>query len=277
MLYTLSENANLNIDAIDFINTLTESCFPNNGNIHLKRDHMILENGEYIHDCSFLINEEMVQEYIYDKNLIETAALLEGAKLDLALKNFLKEGKDYKGLKSDVQKLVDMYDLDDRKLISGRNAAMHLIKRILQVLADIEAAITIGAGIPTVVGTGVATALTFKTAADAGLAVSTGAVAAGITGAVLYSIVIFIIYFLWNRLWRLIYDSVEFYVIEKDANEVIDELKDLASECKDKKRKKKYEEEAEKLRKKLKEYRQRDKDKSKKKDKKKNKDEDDED
>ena len=61
------------------------------------------ESGVYMKNVGTLVTPEMVMECAFNNNLIREAAILEGAKLDAILKNFLKEGKDYKGLKKDLR------------------------------------------------------------------------------------------------------------------------------------------------------------------------------
>lgn len=75
-----------------FINHLMEAYMPTvPRKLNLHRKNMILENG-VIKDCSFLVTEAMCEKYCYDAELIESAALLEGARLDLAIRNLVREG-----------------------------------------------------------------------------------------------------------------------------------------------------------------------------------------
>lgn len=210
-------------------------------------DSLILENGECIKDCNFLLNEDVYNSCFQDKDLIKEHCLLEGAKLDMKLKNFLKEGKDYKDLKKNIKELVKAYDLDDEELASEKNKFLHICKRILQVLLDIEAALIAG-------GT---TALEIdglffvsKNIATIGI---TGVATNFLIGGIFIAIIGFIYYFV-NRLLRILIDVVEFNTIKKDTNLIIDQLETNAKKTKDKKLKKEYEEKAEELKKKLRKY-----------------------
>ena len=67
--------------------------------------------GTYIKNCNPLISEEMIQECAGNADLIKQSAILEGAKIDWVLKNFLEEGQDYKGLKKEVNKIIEANNL----------------------------------------------------------------------------------------------------------------------------------------------------------------------
>ena len=70
------------------------------------RKNMYLE-GAVVENCEIFITDEMVSECHFNVDLIEQAALLEGAKIDIALKNFIDEGEDYKGLKRELKKIIE--------------------------------------------------------------------------------------------------------------------------------------------------------------------------
>lgn len=134
-------------------------------------------------------------------DLVEQHALLEGAKFDLLMKNFLKEGKDYKGLKADLKEIIDANDLDDSKLASKGKSLLHICKRVLQICYDIGAAI----------GTG-GTAVSLVAGAVGMLAAGTGPMA---LIPIIYGIVNFVIAFIINRLIRLLVDHIEFDTVKK--------------------------------------------------------------
>lgn len=88
-----------------FVNHLMESYMPTvPRKLNLHRKNMILENG-VIKDCSFLVTESMCEKYCYDAELIESAALLEGARLDLAIRNLIREGYNV----DEIKKFVDYH------------------------------------------------------------------------------------------------------------------------------------------------------------------------
>ena len=179
--------------------------------------NVISESGALIKNCDFVISEEFISDCAYDTALIEETALLEGAKLDLKLKNFMQEGEDYKGLKKELRKVIDANNLSDEKLKSGKNDFMHICKRILQCCEDILAV--------------------FNTFYTAGY--TAGGIALGLaTGqpiiilcAVVPHIIGFVIGFIINRLCRLLWDTIEFETIKKDAESIVKDLRKSAEKA----------------------------------------------
>ena len=192
----------------------------------------ILENGEYIKNCNLFITEEMVNECCGNTHLIEQSALLEGAKLDMQLKNLFKEGKDYKNLKKDVKEIIKANDMDDDDLKSKGKGFIHVCKRILQVCEDLAVFVGgAGAAANTVTGIGI--------------------IAAGLTpvgvGMIIGAIVSFVVTFIASRLFRLLWDTLEFNAIKDDAESIVRDLRRMAKNTNDKKLSEKYNAEADKL------------------------------
>lgn len=212
-------------------------------------DSLILENGEYIKNCNFLLSQELYESCYHDKDIIREHCLLEGAKLDLTLKNFLKEGQDYKDLKKNIKELVKAYDLNDEDLISGKRKLLHICKRILQVLSDIESVLIVGGS-----SAGAVAILFSMTAEDVAMAGGIGATIFEMGAGLIFVAIITFIYYFLERLFRVLVDYVEFDTIRKDANNIIDQLEDNAKKSKDKKLKKEYKEKAEELKNKLRKY-----------------------
>lgn len=179
--------------------------------------NIISENGGLIKNCDFAITDDLVFEAAFDLATIEECALLEGAKLDLKLKNFLQEGEDYKGLKKELKKVIDANNLSDEKLKSGKNDFMHICKRILQCCEDILAVFntfyTVG-----------------YTAGGIALGLATGQPVI-ILCAVVPNIIAFVIGFIINRLCRLLWDTIEFETIKKDAESIVKDLRKSAEKA----------------------------------------------
>ena len=194
--------------------------------------NVINENAEYIKDCSLFVTESMVNECFGDESLIEQTALLEGAKFDIFLKNFFAEGEDYKGLKKELKNIVTANQLDEEGLKSGHSKFLHGCKRILQLCADLEASFVTGSHAAAIV-------LNIVSLSPMG---------------VILNIVSFVINFIINRLMRLLYDTIEFNTVRKDAEQVITQLKQNAQNAKDEKTKAKYLAEAERLEKAIDKY-----------------------
>lgn len=192
--------------------------------------HPIYTEGSYINDCSCFVTDDLIQECYGDYTLVEQSAILEGAKFDLALKNFLKEGKDYKGLKAAVKEVIRANDLPRDDLKTGKNGFMHAIKRILQVLQDVSI----------ITGSIQGVAQLFIVSGNPILFIST--------------LVGFVVGVFINRLLRYAYDTIEFNAMKDDAEEVISMLEANASKAKDPKLKKRYNDEANKVREALKKY-----------------------
>jgi len=190
-----------------------------------------------VKECSGLITPELVIECGGDTEMIRSMALTEGAKIDFLLKNFLKEGEDYRGLKKDLREIIKANDLDESKLTTGHKGFLHVCKRILQVLADID--------VPFMAGqTGVRIAANIKLAKT--LAATVGG-KVSIPAIVVRAIVSFVISFLINRLWRLLYDHIEFSALKKDAEEIKAQLEDNAKKSKNDSVRKHYEKQAERV------------------------------
>ncbi len=226
---------------------LNESNNDNEKKISLNECYNVInEASEIFKDCSCFVTEEMITECSNDRDLITRSAILEGAKMDLFLKNFLEEGKDYKGLKKDMREIIKANDLSDEQLKSRSKGFIHTCKRILQILSDIEACIVTGA----IAGGGGATAI-FTT-------ITGGPVAGLITLATvaLYLIINLVV----NRIFRLVIDTVEFKEIKNDAEDIVSDLRLMAKKSQNDKLKKKYNSEADKLEKSIEKYSKKKKD-----------------
>ena len=195
--------------------------------------------GTYIKNCNPLISEEMIQECAGNADLIKQSAILEGAKIDWVLKNFLEEGQDYKGLKKEVNKIIEANNLPKDQIKSKGKGLIHICKRILQIIGDLNVCAAIGATASNIfIGTKF---------------IAAGSAAAGsvlITG----TIVIFIVGFIINRILRYCYDSAEFNAISTDAVEIIQTLRKHAKETNDAKLSAKLNKQADNLQKALNKY-----------------------
>ena len=193
----------------------------------------VYAEGEVVKDCSYLITESMVEGCMNNVDIVRNVAILEGAKIDLTLSNFLKEGKDYKGLKKDLKQIIAANDMDKSNLASKGKGLMHICKRILQICEDIGA---------------VAGGVTMATAGSAQVA---GLAAAGMGAAIPVVIVVYIIGFtigfIINRLFRLLWDTIEFETIKNDAEEIVSDLRAKAKNDENEQLAKKFNSEADKL------------------------------
>lgn len=226
-----------------------------NVNSYKKTDinvNAINENGSLIRNCNVFLSDSLFSECNYDPTLIERAAILEGAKLDLKLQNWLKEGEDYKSLKKDVREIVKANNLDDSELKSGKDGFMHTCKRILQCLEDI---LILTSGISA--GTGVAAGITATVVSGNPVFLLTS---------VLPNILGFVIGFIINRLERLLWDTIEFNTIKKDAETIVSDLRATAKKCENKKMAEKFNSEADRLEKSIEKYSKKRKEKEKKED-----------
>lgn len=161
----------------------------------------------------------MINECAGNLELIEKSALLEGAKIDFALKNLFKKGKDYKDLKKNVNEIIKANNLSKDELRSKGKGLMHICKRIIQVIEDIGIFVyTTGAAI--------------NTTSVIAFVVAGGAIP-GIT-IIIGSIIEFVVGFIINKLIRFAADSLEFNTIKKDADDIVDSLRSQAKKSKDK-------------------------------------------
>lgn len=180
--------------------------------------------GQFVKEASVFVTENMINECCGDADLIHQSAMLEAAKMDGALKNFMKEGKDYKGLKKDLNTIIAAYDLPKEEFGRKSNKLLHVCKRILQVCYDLDAAI----------GAGVA----------AGGAV---AMIATMPAMLPVYIISWVIGFICNRLLRLLVDTVEYKNLEGDVQGIVTDLRAAAKKSEDEKRAAKMNAAADKL------------------------------
>ena len=206
--------------------------------------HAVYDEGTIIRNCDCFITENMVEECFGNADLIRQSAILEGAKIDWKLKNWLREGKDYKGLKKEVKEIIKANDLDDSDLRGNGRKFMHICKRILQICEDIG--IAIGAG--TAIGQ-MAT----------GLAVSAVSPIIGVSY-IVGTIVGFVIGFIINRLFRYLWDTLEFNNMKEDAENIVSDLRRNARKAENKKMADKFNSEADRLEAAIKKYSKKSKD-----------------
>ena len=192
----------------------------------------VYSEGTYVKNCDIFVTEQMVSECFDNDDLVRQAAVLEGAKLDMALKNFMKEGKDYKGLKKDLRDIIKANNLDDDDLKTGHKGFMHACKRICQVLEDFTAIAGTASNIGTIFGY----------------------VTMGNPAFIIAAIIGTVVGFICNRLFRLLWDTIEFNAVKDDAEEIVSTLRRMAKNTNDPKLKKKYDDEADRLEDSIKKY-----------------------
>lgn len=217
--------------------TLPETC----RSMTKSYSNIIYTEGTYIKNCDCFVNEQMIAECGGNQDLVRASAILEGAKFDLALKNFMKEGEDYKGLKSDLNEIIKANNMSDREIKSGKNGLMHACKRILQVVYDLEAALVPVNG-----------AIQISTSVKAAKQLNALYAGFGVAGAstahiVIGGIVGLVIGFIVNRLLRMLFDTIEFNTVKKDAESIVSDLRREASKAADPKIADKFNAEADRL------------------------------
>ena len=194
--------------------------------------HVVNENALYIKNLDSFVTPSMVESCYGNTELIEQACLLEGAKFDLLLKNFLKEGKDYKGIKGLLKEIAEETNKDKEQIKlegkSGGRKFLHLCKRALQILEDI-ASKAAGIAASNALANGMSASL------GMGKAIGTGAAVGGVAGAVVFGLISVIVGVLINRAIRFGADYLEFNQVKEDANKVISDLEDIKSKATDKK------------------------------------------
>lgn len=208
----------------------------------------VYKNGSIIAECDQFVTEKMVLECSMDPVLVEASAILEGAKMDVLLKNFLKEGEDYKGLKKDLNEIIKANNMSDAELKSKGKGFMHICKRILQLDFDIGVALA-PVNALRAVKSGIESVNTMN-AISAVLGGASMSVAPVIIGGIVGTVVGFII----NRLLRLLVDTVEFNTIKKDAEKIVAELRLKAKETENEALANKYRSEADRLQKAIDKY-----------------------
>ena len=165
--------------------------------------------------------------------------LNEGAKFDWLLNNFLKEGKDYKGLKKAMAKVQEAVNLSDEELAKDPSKFMKTSKRAIQIILDILA---MGIDVVQTVGNFfvyINFLVPFTKFSPKGW---------------LIWMIGFILTKLIDRLLRLAVDKAEFKQCKNEAEEVVKLLRDKADKTNDKDLKDKYREEADRLKKKIRYY-----------------------
>lgn len=229
---------------VNFLNESTSSEKKYEVGFELSRN-IISESGALIKNCDFAVTDELALEAAFDLTIIEEYALLEGAKLNLKLKNFMDEGADYKGLKKDLKEIIKANNLSDEELRTGKNNFMHICKRVLQVLCDVSV----------IVGGVYTTSQVLSSIVIAGMTGQPVVLLAMAVPAILG----FVIGFIINRLERLLWDTIEFNTIKKDAQDIVKDLREAAK--KNPKMEKKFNDEADRLEESIKKYSKKRKDK----------------
>lgn len=221
------------------IYSINEGRIPMNSKKNIADIEAVYTEGTYITDCSMFITEAMVSECFNDVNIIRQTAILEGAKFDLFIKNWFKEGKDYKGLKGDLKQIIDANNLDESQLRSKGKGLLYICKRVLQVCCDLEAAMLPASG-----AIGIVSLLGLN-------AISGGTIAPALF---IKYIIQLVGRFIYDRLFRYAVDLAEFNTIKKDAEACVKQLRDNAKKSNDEAMIKKYNEEADKLEKAIAKY-----------------------
>lgn len=189
-------------------------------------------NNNFINENAFLFKDYNFLAESTNNLLSEDAILLEGAKFDIILKNFIKEGKDYKGLKAVCKDAVMYYNLDVSQLASQSSGFIHFVKRYFQITQDIGAIIVPIAGI----GSGVKVVAGMKMVNSFSAAFGVAGVGSGaIAGGIIFTALITIISYLINRLIRYFIDKAEYRQCVKDAEMIIKNLEILKSKTQNKK------------------------------------------
>ena len=67
----------------------------------------------------------------------DISVVLERAQYSDTLYNFLREGKDYRGLKRSIQKIVEASNLSDDEIKSDTKNIVRIAKRAIQIILDI--------------------------------------------------------------------------------------------------------------------------------------------
>lgn len=249
------------------ISSLVEECISN-----ADSSYFILESGEYIKNCQFCLTDDIIEECFHDITLINNRCILEGAKMDWIMKNFMKTPGNYKGLKEDLNQIIAANNLDDTQLKTNKKGILQACKRVLLIINDIlvpGGAAATGLGLQAllpklgkIAGTATQAA---GTATKVGLiSKGTGATIAGVAGAlspvaIVGAIVTFILGFIINRIIRLLVDKSDFDNLRNDCYAIIDQLEANAAKTNDPSLKKKYLDAAAQVKNSIKKYDQTDK------------------
>lgn len=190
--------------------------------------------NEYISDnCDLFVTEQMILECSNSKELIENQSLLEGAKFDIWVKNFLSEGEDYKGLKKEIKTVIKANKLSEEEININKKGLMNSCKRILQISMDILSIASGAAG-------GILTVKDWKDANNlfkkGNIYLDKNKIYHGFGKTALISgfkkLGIFAIGFIITRLIRFAVDSAEFKSLEKDCKSIISDLNKASDKAK---------------------------------------------
>ena len=207
----------------------------------------VLESGSMIKNCDLFVTEEIIEECLGNKELVGMTVLTEGARLNAILDSLFPEGKDYKNIKENLNKVIKANDLSDEELRTKSKGFFNICKRILQALLDFElaaSAVIYGAKSGQVAAAGVVATILTSNPATASIAMMT-----------LVSLaLVYIVNFIINRLLRFVIGKVELKAAINDTKEIIEQLKKMSNETKNEKLKEKYQTSIEKLEKAIKKY-----------------------
>lgn len=184
-------------------------------------DEYLINTNDIHSNCNCFITEQMIYECCNNSYIVKQQAILEGAKFDLFFSNFLKEGKDYKGLKKDLNDIIKANSLSTDKLKTGKNGIMHKCKRVIQILLDISGVLCTGGDIVSIGIMGISSIRNSKTDIDPRNLFKLIKMGLG-----------FVIGFLITKVLRFAVDSVEFKSIEKDCKTIISDLNKASNKAK---------------------------------------------
>ncbi len=208
-------------------------------------------NRPLILDNSIFLTEELIADCMGDENLIREAVMLEGAKFDVKLRNFLQEGEDYKGIKKDIREILKAQGMSEEDFIKKGvwRKILHILKRFVQIVADLYTLI----GVPLGVGVDAYHASLGVAAGKAAVAATGGTVATPV--AVIIAILIVAIFaalrYFGSRAIRWLADTAELSRAKKDMKEIAKIARQNADSCENPAGRKKFNSIANQLEKKI--------------------------
>lgn len=203
-----------------------------NESYNLNSYNVINENNTYIKNCNCFITESMIREYNGNRVLVEQSALLEGTKVDEALKklkdlltfNTSKRNKELENyitsLRTDLDQIIEANNIDT-KTLKSQNKLMNICRTIINKLCGSKFSGLIKDAFKAI---GSITASTF-----------------------IGTILSFVIKFIINRLIKSSIVTHEYNLVKKDSEEVIKILRNSVKETDDENLKNRYTIEADRL------------------------------
>ena len=119
-------------EQVQFLNTDVVTETKNDYNLDDYKG-FVLESGSMIKNCDLFVTEEIIEECLGNRELVGMHVLTEGAKLNAILDSLFPEGKDYKNIKANLDKIIKANDLSDEELKTKSSGLLIFVREFFRL------------------------------------------------------------------------------------------------------------------------------------------------